>query len=97
MINLKGNKTYYSIESSNLDQINEGLKTIVNENNTFQGYIGNMNKRMNETKVNTSFSNDVTTVFNKTPALTFSSPISEDNQIFVKIESLKDFSKYNNL
>jgi hypothetical protein len=97
VINLKGNNNYYSIDSSNLDQINEGLKTVITENNTFQGYIGNMNKAMNETKVNTSFSNEVTTVFNKTPAITFSSPLTEDNQIFVKIESIKDFSRYNNL
>jgi hypothetical protein len=97
IINLKGNKSYYSVDSSNLSQINEGLKTVINENNTFQGYIGKMNKAMNDTKVNTSFANDVTTVFNKTPAITFSSPITEENPIFVKIESLKDFSRYNNL
>jgi hypothetical protein len=97
IINLNSNKSYYSVDSSNLNNINEGLKTSMNDNNVFQGYINKMNKSMNETKVNTSFDNNVTVGLNKTPAITFSSPITDDSPIFVKIDSLKDFSKYNNI
>ena len=97
VLKLDSNKTYYSIDSSGLNTINDGLSTIVSENNVFQGYIDRLNKNMKGVTINTDFNNDVKTTFNKVPAITFSSPITQDNKLFSNLESFKDFSVFNNL
>jgi hypothetical protein len=97
IIKLEGNKGYYSIDSDILNTINDGLLSVVNENSPYQGFYNKMNKNMRNVKINTDLNNDVKSVFNKVPAITFSSPITQDNKIFSNVESFRDFSVFNNI